>query len=133
MITKTKNGFLVECDGAGCKENFSVFGDYDDLFIAIWAEGWRITKDRDGEWVHFCQKCRSIAEDEEGYVALIPELAEWLKEHEYDGLCRDLGGEDWCGCGLNDFAPCDNGPHGDCQPAYRHTVDGETVYSSERD
>ena len=37
----------------------------------------------------------------------------WLTEHLFDGLCD---GDD-CGCLLDDFAPCGDGPYPSCQPA----------------
>jgi hypothetical protein len=39
-------------------------------------------------------------------------LIEWLKTRGYDGLCYDD-----CGCGLNDFMPCQSSCEL-CKPAY---------------
>ena len=36
----------------------------------------------------------------------------WLQENGFDGLCS----ED-CGCGIDDFAPCSDGPFPDCESA----------------
>jgi len=36
-------------------------------------------------------------------------LKDWLKAHGYDGL-SNCG----CGCNLEDFAPCQDGPYNDC-------------------
>lgn len=44
-------------------------------------------------------------------------VAEWLREHGYDGLCRDT-----CGCGLDDLMPCGE-PGDDCVPAYKRRCD----------
>lgn len=41
----------------------------------------------------------------------------YLKQHGQDGLCADH-----CGCGLDDFAPCGDGPHGNCIPARRLVI-----------
>jgi len=39
----------------------------------------------------------------------------YLKEHKFDGLCNP---EMQCGCGLDDFGPCDGAWGGmECQPA----------------
>jgi len=40
-------------------------------------------------------------------------VIKYLKDNGYDGLCGD-----GCGCGLDDFAPCDSNI-GDCKPAYK--------------
>ena len=41
-------------------------------------------------------------------------IINYLKKNGYDGLCGDS-----CGCGLNDFQPCDE-DFGNCEPAYFH-------------
>ena len=41
-------------------------------------------------------------------------IINYLKENGYDGLCGDC-----CGCGLDDFQPCDE-DFGECSPAYLH-------------
>jgi hypothetical protein len=41
-------------------------------------------------------------------------LADWLKKHGYDGLCYPRGE---CGCGLDDFIPCQSACEL-CEPAY---------------
>jgi hypothetical protein len=43
-------------------------------------------------------------------------IKSWLKQNKYDGLCN---GMIECGCGVDDLAPCDNGPCGDCEPAMK--------------
>lgn len=43
-------------------------------------------------------------------------VAEWLKQHGYDGLVSDVG----CGCALDDLMPCGEFS-GECLPAYRWT------------
>ena len=40
-------------------------------------------------------------------------LIDWLKSHGHDGLCNQ---EIICGCGLDDFMPCD-GVDMECEPA----------------
>jgi len=40
-------------------------------------------------------------------------LIDWLKSHNYDGLCNQ---EINCGCGLDDFMPCDE-IGVECEPA----------------
>lgn len=44
---------------------------------------------------------------------------EYLQEHCFVGLCKDA-----CGCGLDDFMPCDD-PSCDCVPAVRVIVTEE--------
>lgn len=46
-------------------------------------------------------------------------VADWLKEHGYEGLVN-YDGE--CGCQINDLMPCENSIAGlgDCRPAYRY-------------
>jgi hypothetical protein len=44
----------------------------------------------------------------------------WLEARGYDGLYANFNaplGGDGCGCGLNDFAPCMEGPFPECVPA----------------
>ena len=41
-------------------------------------------------------------------------IKDYLQKNGHDGLC--LPDFD-CGCGLNDFAPCGDGPTPQCQPA----------------
>ena len=41
----------------------------------------------------------------------------WLQANHFDGLSLDD-----CGCGLDDFAPCDSGPYPECQSARAHVV-----------
>ena len=57
---------------------------------------------------------RESAEPAEEPENVLEIVRGWLKEHGYDGLCRDE-----CGCGLDDLAPCDCAPYGDCKPAYK--------------
>jgi hypothetical protein len=39
---------------------------------------------------------------------------EWLIERGYEGLCDP---HESCGCSVDDFAPCGDGPFQDCVPA----------------
>ena len=48
-------------------------------------------------------------------------IAEWLREHGYDGLYDDCGSEG-CGCEIDDLAPCE-GWVLRCQPGYRRESD----------
>ena len=44
-------------------------------------------------------------------------IMDWLKEHGYDGLVSiDLE----CGCGFDDFIPCDDIDMDECEPGYYH-------------
>ena len=45
-------------------------------------------------------------------------VRKYLEENGYDGLCGDS-----CGCGLDDFMPCD-ADCTDCEPAYKHLCPG---------
>ena len=62
-------------------------------------------------------------------------VIDWLKSHGYEGLCNQ---EIICGCGLDDFMPCD-GIDMECEPAmkkiatedddeYGYYEKGDTVY-----
>ncbi len=52
-----------------------------------------------------------------------------LRNHGYDGLCHP---DNECGCGLNDFAPCGDGPYPDCQSAKaRKLKEGEYAGDAE--
>jgi hypothetical protein len=47
-------------------------------------------------------------------------VIEWLEKHGYDGLYND--DNDNCGCGLDDFMPCQDYWDADkCEVAYRKT------------
>jgi hypothetical protein len=48
----------------------------------------------------------------------------YLKERGYDGLS-----DDECGCGLDDFAPCGEGPYPDCCAAKTEEHDGEMWFT----
>ena len=48
----------------------------------------------------------------------------YLEEKGYDGLCHR---ETECGCGLDDFAPCGDGPYPDCETANARPL-GEGEY-----
>ena len=57
MIEKEFFGFVIECDSCS---NFLNCDVYDDFYSAIHMakdEGWKITKDEDGEWIHTCPVC----------------------------------------------------------------------------
>ena len=49
-------------------------------------------------------------------------VKQWLKDNGYDGLFLDNNcpdGDENCGCSIDDFAPCGEGPLPECEPAYR--------------
>ena len=52
-------------------------------------------------------------------------LKQWLEDNGHDGLCTTE-----CGCGLDDFIPCDNDPSR-CVAATRTTVDENNEFSYE--
>ena len=58
MIRTTDGEFVCECNE--CGDTF--YGGCEDDFYGfvqqVRGEGWRITKDDDGEWVHLCPECR---------------------------------------------------------------------------
>jgi hypothetical protein len=52
------DGFICHCDGDGC--NIIARVPTDDFWFAvaeIKARSWRITRNRYGDWEHFCSKC----------------------------------------------------------------------------
>jgi hypothetical protein len=42
---------------------------------------------------------------------------EWLKARGYDGLYNGDFGTEACGCAVDDFAPCGEGPYPECVTA----------------
>ncbi len=46
-----------------------------------------------------------------------------LEDNGYDGLFNDAIGNPGCGCGLDDFMPCDE-PGIECEPAYKNKCKG---------
>jgi hypothetical protein len=52
-------------------------------------------------------------------------IIEYLRSNGFDGLCEP---ETECGCGLDDFAPCCDGPYPQCRPATaRRLAEGEFI------
>jgi hypothetical protein len=43
---------IVECDE--CGEETTVAGEFIDCIKQLKRDGWRITKDDKGDWIHFC-------------------------------------------------------------------------------
>lgn len=54
-------------------------------------------------------------------------VEEWLRANNYSGLCDpDYG----CGCGLDDFMPCDEPNINECEAAFQvKCVCGNKIYS----
>lgn len=75
-----------------------------------------------------CPRCGKPLDAETVQPRTIRDIVtDWLRTHGYDGLCRDLGDGEECGCSLDDFAPCGNawdGPDWNrvngCISAYQH-------------
>ncbi len=52
-------------------------------------------------------------------------IEDWLKAHDYDGLCIVEPDGDGCGCGLSDgLCPCDDPNFRECEAAYKHGEGG---------
>jgi len=65
----------------------------------------------------------SLALPLKGEIMTVKEiLIEWLTEHGYSGLWN----EEECGCGIDDFIPCNCESIEGCQPGYRVKTDPET-------
>jgi len=75
-------------------------------------------------------KDRKSRKTHNGWASLIKD---WLEEEGFDGLYREVDEYNSCGCGFNSFAPCTDGPLGDCRPAYKRVVDEVTLYFPERE
>lgn len=54
----------------------------------------------------------------------------WLRDRGYDGLCVVPVGTDGCGCSVDDFAPCNEGPYPECVPAEQS--DDRLFYKAKR-
>jgi hypothetical protein len=51
---------VMYCDGQGCGWEISDIhgeGTFMELIKHAKDHGWRITKDVDGDWVHYCPEC----------------------------------------------------------------------------
>ena len=46
-------------------------------------------------------------------------IIKWLHDNGHDGLCEP---DTECGCGLDDFAPCGDGPYPKCKAAKARTL-----------
>ena len=56
-IEKQEWGFYINCDG--CSEYYmhDIEGDFLGAILAVKEIGWRLRKDKDGNWEHFCPMC----------------------------------------------------------------------------
>jgi hypothetical protein len=54
----------------------------------------------------------------------------WLRSRRYDGLFALIKGTETCGCSVEDFAPCGDGPFPECVPAERR--DDGLFYAAKR-
>ena len=62
----------------------------------------------------------------------------YIRQQGMDGLCNGV-----CGCGLDDFAPCGDGPYSDCEMARKvtklnsgdlqHPITGEVIHCPDAD
>ena len=48
-------------------------------------------------------------------------IIDWLKEHDFDGLCRP---KYYCGCLINDLIPCGSDPCF-CEPGKKRMKDSD--------
>ena len=48
--------FMWECNGCGLRAEFPP-GNFHGCVAELKQRGWRITRDRDGDWVHQCGRC----------------------------------------------------------------------------
>ena len=46
-------------------------------------------------------------------------VKDYLEKNGYDGLCSEN-----CGCGLDDFMPCEDCDTETCKPSYKHICNG---------
>jgi hypothetical protein len=66
-MTIETEGLLVPvmfCDGQGCAQELTdIHGDGEFMSLVRHAKesNWKITKDADGDWVHYCPECRKEA------------------------------------------------------------------------
>ncbi len=98
---------------------------------------------RDANLLALCQRCHLRLHAPRGERKEPPNLKaivkQWLKNNGYSGLTTEdatgpFGGDPACGCGLDDFMPCDE-PTMECKPAYQGKCQacGETWYCESRE
>jgi hypothetical protein len=54
---ETKQGFFWTCNTCGLVAEFPPL-DFWRALGELKARGWRIERDSDGDWVHYCSKCK---------------------------------------------------------------------------
>lgn len=45
------------CDGEGCDESYEDAGSFVEVLDKAKSKGWTVTKDRAGNWCHYCPDC----------------------------------------------------------------------------
>ena len=55
MIERQHGKLIFMCDE--CSDESESFDSFDEGLAEIKREGWLITKDSDGEWMHVCPDC----------------------------------------------------------------------------
>jgi len=57
MITKEFFGFIIDCDKCSNFLNCDTYEDFRGAIDMAKDEGWKITKDEEGDWIHLCPIC----------------------------------------------------------------------------
>ena len=56
-IEKEWFGFVVNCDGCSDYYTHDIPEDFIGAIDAVKSYGWKMRKDDDGAWEHFCPEC----------------------------------------------------------------------------
>ncbi len=58
MIRKVRGEFVAECNDCGTEYAGGVEEDFRAFVEELKREGWRVSRDGDGEWIHRCFSCQ---------------------------------------------------------------------------
>lgn len=57
-LIRSGNTITFQCDGERCNDEYDGDSDqFNETLADMKRNGWRVVKDRDGEWCHYCPDC----------------------------------------------------------------------------